>query len=196
MWEIFKKGGSRILDLAYTILIYSLAIPRYVWKFFTEADIRKMNKLTENLLDDICRQAREDIGLLDKTEVIVLATYLVSEFYYQFAQDEKKASKLLDRYFTICAKKAERTLNGTPITSSTFEAKFINKISERYLEYRSILYKEHKLSDNLFSSGRELTKHFFVPSSSLDDLTRNSLTDKLGSTIAIHIELCLNTFMH
>jgi hypothetical protein len=196
MWEIFKKGGSRILNLAYTILIYLLAIPHYVWIFFTEADIRKINKLTENLVDDICQQAGKDIDLLDSTEVIILSTFLVSEYYYRFSEDEKKATKLLDRYITICAKKAERTLNGTPATNSKFESTFINKTRERYLEYRSILFPDHKITDKLLSACQELTKHFFVNSTNLEDKNRNKLSNMFSLIIVQHINECINSFKH
>lgn len=115
----------------------------------------------------------------------------------------------MDRYITICSNKTKRTIieNATSdelltlknnLEQTDFEASFVSKARERYMEFRSVLYHDNQLVDKSFfiSSTKELAKHFFIPLTHLDDTTRRVAMGMFGLSIAKHIDDTIKAFTH
>lgn len=138
-------------------------------------------------------------SVVDMTELYVLATFVVGEFYYNLSRNQAKASELLNEYVH---KVAEGMFNNNSkdwehcsieTANQLYDksiAGFQEKCRCRYLEYKNILYPDGSLADDLMSPCLELVKYVFKTPANLDNVKLRNVKRFTSLQLALFLKEC------
>ena len=167
-----------------------------------------MHELNEAFMNSVFNQAKKDgyENALNPTEVLVLSTFIVTEFYFGLSRDKAFTSDILDAFHKLAAEwlfnlnlpSIGVNLPDEDVGAMYFQfmTLFYEKTKVRYGEYRSIMQDERgsfRFSERHFS---DLGKHLIQSSSSIDSDERKLLTFAFGLAVVEHMSRCLTSLKH
>jgi hypothetical protein len=171
-------------------------------------DLRKLFALAEGFLDAVHDMAKKGQyeQALDSFEVWVLATFLITEIYYDLRHNKDFASNVLDDFHKLAAEwffnmnlsSLQNKLPDERVESmyDHFMSLFYDTTKERYAEYRSLLRDNRGLLQ--FSEGHfyELGKHLLKGSAPMDGEARKLRIFGFGVAALDYMSQCYKCLKH